>query len=677
MRFCPKNKHYLCHLLHIKSFIHFFIMSIKNLPAFFILLTGVLSAGLANAQSNIPNKKPKAKIVQNQERVTIEKPVMLTGFEVVNASVPNAEVNERGLFSTVEKAGQTSYDLQTNGSEQARVHVWPNGEVSMAWTSASLLDNSSFPSRGSAVNYRSAWRNGKDTVSARIDKIRAGFTNYVVTENGTEMTFAHRSVDATTFRIRMSRKTAGATTWATSDLPTNTPNGGLWCKAAADGNNVHVIMLTTPVGSGGAEYRGMDGHVLYYRSKDAGVTWDIVDGVIAGLDSSSYRTAGGDAYTITARDGNVAVVLGTTWTDLSVFKSTDNGTSWEKTIIIDSPLDKYNGESYDQSTIGGPLPGAPITASGDPDPIAVLCSDGRNSLAIDAAGNLHLASTLIWVADDDFSDQSLNYYPGTGRVLHWSDAAPDSLAYVGFALDLDPDADITLGANGNYATYGLAGFATMSAITTDEDLNVYIVYSAVANNLPGTDQASVEKFYRHLYLIKSEDRGDNFSEPTDIIFDATTSEIDSLEASFFETVWPAVYKKVKDKLHIQYSRDNSPGGAVQLSPAQVSTTDIIYLGTDEYTGVKNAPQQKLEFGIAPNPTKGAANLSLELKESGKTLVQVMDINGKVVLEKNEGTLSDGAHTLSLDTKSLVNGAYFVRVSSGNYIGTQRLMVMHP
>ncbi len=651
-------------------------MSIKNLPAFLILLLGMLSVGLVNAQSNITNKKPNTKTIQSQQRATIEKPVMLTGFEVFTPSVPNAEIHERGLLSVVEKAGQTSYDLQTNGSEQARVHVWPNGEVSMGWTSASLQDGTTWPSRGSAVNYRSAWRNGKDTVSARVDKARTGFTNYVVTEDGTEMTFAHRAVNASTYRILMARKTAGASTWTTSDLPTNTPNGGLWCKAAADGNNVHVIMLTTPSTFSGAEYRGMDGHILYYRSKDAGATWDIVDGVVTGLDSSAYKTAGGDAYTITARDGVVAVILGTTWTDLAVCKSTDNGTTWEKTILIDSPLDKYNGEEYTPAQIGGPLPGAPVDAAGVADASAILCSDGRNSLAIDAAGNLHVASTLIWVSDDDFTNTTLSYYPGTGRVLYWNDASPDSLAYVGYALDLDPDVDITLGDAGNYATYGLAGFATMPAITTDENLNVYIVYSAVANNLPGSDQNGVEKLYRHLYLIKSEDRGDNFSEPTDIIFDAAKSEIDSLEATFFETVWPAVYKKVNDKLHIQYARDNSPGGAVQLSPAQVSTTDIIYLGTDEYTGVKNVPQQKLEFGISPNPTKGIANLNVELKETGKTLVQVIDINGKVVLEMNEGTLSEGNHSLSLDAKSLVNGAYFVRISSGNYIGTQRLMVMH-
>jgi hypothetical protein len=651
-------------------------MSIKNLPAFLILLSGLLSVGVANAQGNVTIKKPKAKVTQSQERMVIEKPVMMTGFEVFSPSVPNAEIQERGLFSATEKAGQTSYDLQTNGSEQARVHVWPNGEVSMGWTSASLQDNTSWPSRGSAVNYRSAWRNGKDTVSFRVDKTRTGFTNYVVTENGTEMTFAHRAVNASTYRILMSRKTAGASTWTTKDLPTNTPNGGLWCKAAADGNNVHVIMLTTPSTFSGAEYRGMDGHVLYYRSKDAGATWDIVDGVIPGLDSSAYKTAGGDAYTITARDGVVGVVLGTTWTDLAVFKSTNNGDTWEKTILIDSPLDKYNGEPYTPTQIGGPLPGAP-TPGGVVDSAAILCSDGRNSLAIDAAGNLHLASTLIWVSDDDFTNNTLSYYPGAGQVMYWNDASPDSLAYVGYALDLDPDVDVSLGESGNYATYGLAGFATMPAVTTDENLNVYIVYSAIVDNIqPGSDQANVEKLFRHLYLVKSEDRGDTFSEPTDIIFDAAKTEIDSIEASFFETVWPAVYKKVGDKLHIQYARDNSPGGAVQLTPPQVSTTDIIYLGTDEYTGVKNAPQQKLEFGISPNPTKGIANLTMELKESGKTLVQVMDINGKVVLEMNEGTLSDGAHTLSLDTKSLVNGAYFVRVSTGNYVGTQRLMVMH-
>ena len=47
-------------------------------------------------------------------------------------------------------------------------------------------------------------------------------------------------------------------------------------------------MLTAPTGLGGAIWNGLDGALVYYRSQDGGVTWDIKDMQLPTLDTSKY-----------------------------------------------------------------------------------------------------------------------------------------------------------------------------------------------------------------------------------------------------------------------------------------------------------------------------------------------------------------------------------------------------
>jgi hypothetical protein len=80
-------------------------------------------------------------------------------------------------------------------------------------------------------------------------------------------------------------------------------------------------------------------------------------------------------------------------------------------------------------------------------------------------------------------------------------------------------------------------------------------------------------------------------------------------------------------------------------------------------------QVSLDFSIAPNPTDGLLNLSFE-PVSSPTLLEITDIQGKIVLKKN---LDD--NTTQLDISSFENGFYIAKIQNLNGQGIQKFVKM--
>ena len=58
-----------------------------------------------------------------------------------------------------------------------------------------------------------------------------------------------------------------------------------------------------------------------------------------------------------------------------------------------------------------------------------------------------------------------------------------------------------------------------------------------------------------------------------------------------------------------------------------------------------------------NTTTGFSKLTYNLMETGNTNIIVRDITGKIVIDKNEGSLSLGAHKSFFDLSNLAEGIY--------------------
>ena len=89
-----------------------------------------------------------------------------------------------------------------------------------------------------------------------------------------------------------------------------------------------------------------------------------------------------------------------------------------------------------------------------------------------------------------------------------------------------------------------------------------------------------------------------------------------------------------------------------------------------------APAGGLALAVAPNPSRGAARLTLTLPAAGDVRVELLDVLGRVVRMVHAGSLPAEARSLSMDVSSLAAGAYVVRACAAGACATTRVSVGH-
>ena len=120
----------------------------------------------------------------------------------------------------------------TNYSVCNRVSQDAEGNIMAVWTMG-FDASSGYPDRGTGYNYRDVnsgeWN---DEPTDRLEaNVRTGWPNHVVTDSGTEFIVSHVFAEEE-YRLHTLRKEAGATDWTESNIPSNTPVGVLWPRAA-------------------------------------------------------------------------------------------------------------------------------------------------------------------------------------------------------------------------------------------------------------------------------------------------------------------------------------------------------------------------------------------------------------------------------------------------------------
>lgn len=90
------------------------------------------------------------------------------------------------------------------------------------------------------------------------------------------------------------------------------------------------------------------------------------------------------------------------------------------------------------------------------------------------------------------------------------------------------------------------------------------------------------------------------------------------------------------------------------------------IAENNYASVKNSV-------IYPNPAKNNATLNINMKESSKVSVSVMNTVGQVVKTNTVSTVA-GDNKIDVDVRGLAAGIYLVNVTSGNSTSTKKLIV---
>lgn len=71
--------------------------------------------------------------------------------------------------------------------------------------------------------------------------------------------------------------------------------------------------------------------------------------------------------------------------------------------------------------------------------------------------------------------------------------------------------------------------------------------------------------------------------------------------------------------------------------------------------------------IYPNPSAGSTNLAIEELPKGKVVVEVIDLSGNIVYEKNIYHENDGMFYTNIDAENIPEGIYKVRVVHENLV----------
>jgi hypothetical protein len=619
----------------------------KKLFTLFMLVC--FSASLF-AQSNLVTPKNALK---PQKYAQQSKSVAVTGFETNLApavSVPPSYLvgSRSGMESQI---GHTFYDLQTNGSMPRRVVRHTDNRLSASFT---FSTDASYGDRGTGYNTRTAAGAWQPEPTARIENVRTGFGNLLGMANGTEISVAHPGSGGPV----VSLKAAGQSNWTVTTLPSPAPS--LWYRAAVDGNYIHIIGITLPVANGGAIYKGVDGHFLYWRSTDGGASWDKAGTIVADIDSTLYTAMAGDSYAIDAQDGKVAFAIFNDWNDSKVYVSEDNGNTWTSSVFWDFPFSNYVPDSG--YTVAD-LPSDPDA----PDTLAIRTTDESGTIIIDDAGIIHVAFGSRYVIDTDLTDGNTQLFePVTGLVygnsLDW-----EALTVVGYPLDLNGNDTLDM-TPASYEWYNGKSTESYPIFSLDESGGIQLLYSGAREGT--ADQAGL--MLRHIYRVISADLGTTWTEPQDLIDEVTVG--DQILADLTEAVYPSAPRRVGSELCLSYQADFDAGIGVQDIHDDLENTIKCFCVSTVKT--QNIAPESIKFVTNPNPADQEVSVTFNLDQAAMGQIEIVNMVGQTVSATNRTNFGIGIQQLTINTTQLPNCLYLARLTIDGKSATRKLAVNH-
>ena len=92
-----------------------------------------------------------------------------------------------------------------------------------------------------------------------------------------------------------------------------------------------------------------------------------------------------------------------------------------------------------------------------------------------------------------------------------------------------------------------------------------------------------------------------------------------------------------------------------------------------YNSVVNIPNLT-NVSLFPNPSNGVSNLSISTDKNMNMTIRVVDMNGRLVSELQNGMLNSGAHSFAIQTAELQKGLYVIQMVSEQNTQSLKLVV---
>lgn len=557
---------------------------------------------------------------------------------------------EPSMMGTI---GTTWYDLQSYTNVMNRIYEFSDGTVGAVWQASG---ENSTPDRGTGYNFYDGtdW----DVPNLHIgDDPRTGWPSYAPWGAEGEIIshywYPGNSIQGPIKFFR--REIKGQGDWIESEVYGPDGLSIVWATMMTSGvNNEHIHLLARTYD---APYVGQENALLYYRSSDGGETWDIQHEIIEGLGIDYFANSSNLHYAwAKPNGGTIAFCYGFDDFDGLIFKSTDNGDTWDKIVAFESSIDPFNVPS---------------------DSDIIPCGDGSCAIALDSQGNAHVvfSKKLMFYEGDEYY-----WYPtATDGVIYWNESmAPlDSTIISSYTNDFLIDGGYLVGYilpddQGSYEilpdqqSYGNQSMTSFSQLAIDENDFMYLAYSSVA---PGFDDGTNN--FRHILVNASYNGGELWIGSEDLNTD--------LQYIFSECVYPALSPAIGDKIHIIYQEDSAPGIFEWLENHEAHENTITHLDYDKFyfTDVKSISSDPLALEVSqnyPNPTLNITYFSVQLGATSEVILELRNSMGQMVMHNDFGVLNKGKSNLSMDVSELSAGVYYFTVYANQQQETQKLII---
>ena len=588
----------------------------------------------------------------------------------------------------------TTYDLQSNHFCSNRMYQLPNGSVGIVATQ-SHQSNQSASDRGTGSNFYNA-ETGEwgEIPESRVESMRTGWPTIAQWGEKGEILISHTPMRCWT------REIAGEGEWVyRGELPTHPDDypyneSATWPRVATSGDNHNIIHVL-----GDLQYQDNNGdiynHQVYIRSEDA-ENWEISYGPLTqvGYETGNFS---GDDYAIAAHGHTVAILYSGSFNNsVWMFKSTDDGLTWEPRRVWEDPYEGIDLSDPDLAytdTLFRPMNGA---------------------IAIDKDNVVHVALNTFEMAHWEDTDPGYyNYWYGrtVDGILYWNDTQEGPIAdtyheeYVGtpyeehFANpnphhaarlwwpDLDqpgyyrmrPDStkwigyvplyegigwegdDFYNGSDYHSRFYGVSGHP---ALSIDPMGNIACAYSTP--NVSRLD-ANSQKYLRSIYVsYRNVDKGywdqieDDITDP-DVAFTFIISE-NLFTLSVTNTVNPCEFWfgfQSDDQIGLYW--DDGQNEATENMIHAIKITEP--LGVSE-----NYEAQDVVYGMYPNPATDY--VVVKSSQDVEANISIVNLVGQTVKQFSK-SLKTGENAISIDLKS---GIYFCTISANGFSKTIKFVV---
>jgi len=523
----------------------------------------------------------------NKEKIKNEKIKKTNVLENIGADVSTAAKTENTIILTGLNlkapvgtvVGTTTYDLQTNTGMGRRVATHPSGRWSyFGWTQGKDY-TAGAPNRGTGYSvYDRNVGTFPPPPTSRIEPTtRTGWPT-IGFNKGRQFSITHSGSQGMMFTWRPGNNELNDWNEIVVGEQVNDLDG-VWVRAATNGSNIYAI-----IGRLDGSFGGVDGGLNFIKSSDNGDNWESTGALEADYNNSYPSGMTADAYQIDASDEAVCVLYGVGLTPISLYKSTNEGDTWAKTIIQNNSNPTVRNLSDDPN-----VPNFTV------DPF--FASDGGNTLIFDSTGKLHVVYSSRIHFNIASNDVDGTYYPlrEASTMFYWNEdlAAPVN---IGKANLFDGDGDGRLGsailkavADGLSEENGLGGFPFYSNMIAhpqlgiDAEDNLYLSYTAMVDghyapdsigfttriNANDPDTTLYAQFpsqsipMSDVFMLKSTDGGTTWQGPLNVTNSADTEE-----------AYPSIARNIGDTIMLLYQHDPLPGTFLQIPQSNATVNEI-------------------------------------------------------------------------------------------------------